>query len=366
MNSAGGTIYSQKFLVKGVLAEGQPCIVGAPQKSMKTNLCALDLGISLAFGTRFCGHFDVPEAVPTMILSGESGGFTLQRNMREICLARNILPSSPVPLYWGFKLPQLSRTDHLAALGDTIAEKSIKVAIIDPAYLCVLSGAQGRQASNLFDMGSVLQGLTELGQETGCTIVMLHHFKKSMNPMERFGMPELSDLSMSGFAEWARQWILLNRRERYEPGSGIHRLWMAIGGSAGHGGNWSLDIDEGVMDEEFHGRKWDVTVSLASEAIEQQEARKASAKNQKSDRAFDERRQKVLDELQKHPDGMTKNKLRITKLNPDYITTAIESLLDDGLIEECEIADSKNRTQCGFRLVPEEQENPFRPMREVV
>lgn len=352
--------YFQKFLVKGILVEGQPCIVGGGHKTMKTNTCVLDLGISLGFGTRFLGQFEVPEPVSTLILSGESGGFTLQRNMRDILRARNMQPSSPAPIYWGFKLPQLSSPDHLAALGDAISENSIKVCIIDPAYLCLLSGTQGRQASNLFDMGSVLQGLTDLGQETGCTFVMLHHFKKSMNPMERFGMPELSDLSMSGFGEWARQWILLNRRERYEPSSGVHRLWMTVGGSAGHGGNWSLDIDEGVMDEDFGGRKWEVSVNLASEAVEREQIRKVDAKAQKAEREFDSRRQKVYDELRRHPEGMTKSKLRITKLNSVNINTAIDSLMDEGLLEECRVKDSQNKTQTVYKLKPEEMEKPFR------
>jgi replicative DNA helicase len=58
---------------------------------------------------------------------------------------------------------------------------------------------------------------------------------------------------------------LIGRREKFEPGSGVHKLWLTVGGSAGHSGDWALDIDEGVMDDDFRGRRWGVSVRRASE-----------------------------------------------------------------------------------------------------
>src|SRR5437870_2697491 len=56
-----------------------------------------------------------------------------------------------------------------------------------------------------------------------------------------------------------RQCPLLNRREKYD-GTGIQRLWMAAGGSAGQSVIAGLDIDEGQLQDDFSGRKWDVRV----------------------------------------------------------------------------------------------------------
>jgi hypothetical protein len=68
------------------------------------------------------------------------------------------------------------------------------------------------------------------------------------------------DLAMSGFSEFARQWMLINRRTLYEDGTGEHELWLRIGGSAGFGSLWGVDIKEGVIQEDFNGRQWAVTV----------------------------------------------------------------------------------------------------------
>jgi len=85
---------------------------------------------------------------------------------------------------------------------------------------------------------------------------------------------------MSGAAEWARQWLLLQRRAAYQ-GDGRHLLWMRCGGSAGHSSLWGVTIDEGQLDPEtFTGRTWDVTVApvadARAEAKHDQEARKAA------------------------------------------------------------------------------------------
>ena len=66
---------------------------------------------------------------------------------------------------------------------------------------------------------------------------------------------ELDDMSQSGFAEFARQWILLSRRKDYLDGSGLHELWMRSGGSAGNSSLWRLDVDEGSSNAGIAGER---------------------------------------------------------------------------------------------------------------
>ena len=109
-------------------------------------------------------------------------------------------------------------------------DNGLKVLIIDPAYLCL---DLGDDAGNLFTVGKKLRELTDIGHATGCTIIIIHHNKKSIN--DPFAIPELESIAWSGFQEWARQWLLIGRRELYNAErAGSHRLWLNVGGSAGH------------------------------------------------------------------------------------------------------------------------------------
>ena len=190
-------------------------------------------------------------------------------------------------LYFGFKLPQIGNWEDVEAVGAMMIETKADVLIVDPAYLCLLDGdaVVHRQASNVMDMGPILRRLTEVGELTDSAVILCHHCRKS--PTEgrnRYDPPELEDLAMAGFAEWARQWILVGRRERFEPGTGSHKLWLNVGGSVGMSGCWPVDIEEGVLADDFTGRTWDVSVGSMDEAREERRARFTSKGNRRSGR----------------------------------------------------------------------------------
>lgn len=341
--------YRQAFLCRKILAANQPMMIGGPSKCLKTSL-ALDLAISLSTGTPFLGQFHVPDAVNVGVISGESGLYTLQRNAATIAQSRGI-DLRDAQCYWGDTLPQISRPSHLAALGDMISQLSLKVAFLDPCYLMLLSGdSQGRSASNLFDVGSILLGLTELGQSTGCTLILLHHNRKNMT--DPFAMPELGDMAFSGFSEWARQWLLVNRRERYEQGTGIHRLWMNAGGSAGHNSVWSIDIDEGVLDDNLEGRRWEVSVATAGDARREEQAAKESKKKLAEESKVTSASLDVLNALRAVPGGLTQSGIRTsTAHKPDVIKRAIDQLLKSESIEQCQIVSQNKQRYSGYRAI---------------
>jgi len=301
--------YRQRFLIRNVLTEGQPCIVGGPRKGMKTGTL-IELAVSLGSATPFfgCEEFAVKETVNVAVLSGESGLATLQETARRIAFAHKV-ELADCRIWWETRLPQIANPEHCDALQMAIREHEIKACIIDPAYLCLLSGdTQGRQASNVFDMGSILQGLATVGLNTGCGIIMAHHTRK--NPTDRFAIPDLDELAFAGFGEFARQWILLNRRKEYELGSGRHDLWLSIGGSAGHSSCWSLSIEEGVPDEEFRGRYWQTSVRPASEAIQQaRDDRERQKENDRNSRMLADL-ERLADLMRNASESMTKNEMK--------------------------------------------------------
>jgi len=341
--------FRQNYLVEKVLVEGQPCIVGGPKKCLKTGTL-VDLAVSLGTATPFLSHkdFAVPEPVRTCILSGESGAFSLRNMARRVCQSRDVLLAD-ADILWGLDLPQLANPRHLLVLHDTITEQSIRVLIVDPAYLCLLSGTSQINPGNVFAMGEILKEIGDLGTATGCTIIIAHHTRKATQKRERFQPTDLEDLAMSGFAEFARQWILLGRRIEYES-DGHHRIWLSVGGSAGHSGCYAVNVDEGPPNGPFSQRTWLVEVEHAARAIEAEKV----AKHQ---RQSEERMQAKLNALKKKlaefPDGQTKSQLRdMTKPRPtpDDFEFLMAQLIDEGKAEACQIK-KNNRSENGYRPV---------------
>ena len=290
-----------KWLVPGLLVRNQPAIIGGPQKSLKTCL-AVDLALSLGMGQPFLSRFPTLRRTRVMLLSGESGAATIRETARRIA-ASHEMALADADVLWGFDLPKLGDSGDVAALKRTIERREVEVVIIDPAYLCMMSGdAEGRSAANLFDMGSLLSPLSRVGQDTGATVILVHHLRlhRSSGPGEP---ATLEDLAFAGFQEWARQWLLVTRQKAYEPGSGWHELWLSAGGSAGHGGLYSVTVDEGKQGEDFTGRTWKVSVEEPHEARERAKASKDEAKAVKDE-------QRVTAALELYPDGETRRVIR--------------------------------------------------------
>jgi hypothetical protein len=267
--------YPREWLARRILVKGRPGVIGGPQKAMKTST-VIDLVVSLGVAGRFLGEFEVPDPVKTLLISGESGEATIQETMRRVCRSKGIDPVAlEGQVFWGFTLPQLGSPENLAALARFISEKGIEVVIIDPLYLCLTTAGKKVDPSNLFDVGPLLKTIAEVCLEAGATPFLVHHFGKNRENL--YGLPDMEDLAFSGIQEFARQWILVGRRERYEPGSGRHNLWLTVGGSDGHSGEWSVDVEEGIVGEDFRDRRWDVTITRAAEAIDQAMGKKAAA-----------------------------------------------------------------------------------------
>lgn len=250
--------YRPKMLIKRVMVAGQPAVVGGSTKTLKTSI-DVDLAISLDSGTPFLDEFQVYERQRVCLISGESGEYTLQETGKRICAARGLNPLD-LGVEWDFRLPQFGRPQDLNTLREGLQRRGITVCIIDPLYLCLLAGFSEQQvsASNFYQVGPLLLSVSQACLSVGCTPILTHHTPKHTG---RDCRPlELQDLAFAGISEFARQWLLISRREPFERGI-PHRLYLVAGGSVGHGGLWDLDIDEGVLDDDFNGRKWDVIIA---------------------------------------------------------------------------------------------------------
>jgi AAA domain/Toprim-like len=296
------TDYRLEWHVRKLLVKGQPAVVGGPKKCLKTSL-PCDLAISMGAGLKVLGCFDAERPQRVGFFSGESGPHAIKTTARNVCTAKGI-ELADAGVWWGFALPQLSRKDQLQRLAEIIREHGLEAAIFDPLYLCLLAGNSEVKASSMYDMGPLLAEVSSACLAAGATPILCHHNIK--RPPDPFAVPELEDLAFAGVAEFTRQWLLVGRRERYEPGTGKHQLWLNVGGSAGFSSCWSVDVDEGVLDDEFKGRKWEVAVSSAADAVanrKSQAEKKREEKQEAKEKAEDAKVLNALDDLTKVANG---------------------------------------------------------------
>jgi replicative DNA helicase len=338
---ANGTPHPE-WLVRGILVKGQPGIIGGPRKSLKTSLL-VDLAVSLATATPFLRHFRVERPVRVMLLSGESGEWTLPNAAANVCTARGLrLADLGDRLLWQFDLPQLASDKHMELLRAGLRRDRVEVVITDPLYLSLLAGPDGKSIdpANVFSMGPLLGSITRTCLSAGATPLFSHHGTK---PTSRKYEPlELDDLAYSGTAEFSRQWILVSRRKRYEAGTGKHELFLHFGGSCGQSRLYCVDIDEGVLGEDFGGKKWEVEVATGAEFYQGEKGLRAAASQQKrdrEDRANDAAVLAALDRLDEEGTGVGLGAVRTeARLSRERYDRALARLRGDGLIEDTRVA----------------------------
>ncbi len=340
--------FETEYLIEWLLVAGQPCVVAGPKKACKTTL-VIALAIALAMGGHFLDRFRVARCCRVLLMTGESGLATVQETARRIASAGGHQLADIGGLIFSDQLPVLGQADHMAGLRKMLTGDEIEVLILDPAYLCLPT--EGNEAS-LFAMGALLREISELCAGMGVTLILIHHTKKGI--ADPFQPPELEGIAWAGFQEWARQWLLIGRRERYEPGTGEHRLWLSAGGSAGHSSLWGCDIVEGAHDGTTP-REWRVTTMKAVDVIEltnESEAeRRADQADKKREAQLEADRKAVVKFLVKLGTGETKNTIRDrTGVRSGRIDAAIASLLEDETIQPCEIIRANKQAYDGFRI----------------
>ncbi len=336
--------YQTQFLVSGVLPQGHHCIMGGPQKVLKT-LLVCDMAVALANGGRFLGYFDVPRAVRVAFMSGETGLPILQENLRRIAHAAGTELNRLDNLLVTDKLPRFGSLNHVAAMERFIRDNGLAVVAIDPAYLAMPCD----DAGNVFAMGELLLGMAEVFVATGCTMLLSHHATK---PSGLDGEPlDLNALSWAGFREFAAAWMLVSRRQRYEPGTGLHKLWLSVGGRAGHSGLFGIDVNEGIYQPNVE-RLWQVSVLKPEEARARVQNAKDQAKAENQAVRIEEGKRRIVGALVKFPDGETPRGIRIAcGLNPTRFDPALAELIHDGSVVPCDIGKPNRKTPYeGYKL----------------
>ncbi len=198
-------------------------------------------------------------------------------------------------------------------------------------------------------MGELLRSMGDVFDECGATLILVHHVKSTI--ADPFRPTELGDIAWAGFKEWAAQWLLLSRREPYEPGTGVHELFMSVGGRLGHTGLHAVDIDEGEF-EQGTERGWDVSVRKPDEVRGEAHNRRREAKEEKDRLDSEAYQAKVVEVLVKHSSGLTKRGIRDrTGIGGPKVDAALAALLDSEDVEEIKVQVGNQKTpRVGYRI----------------
>jgi replicative DNA helicase len=336
---------SEDWLVSKLLVAGEPVVMGGPKKSLKTSV-GIDLAVSLASGRPFLGVFRVPKQVRTLVLSGESSRGTIQRHVKLVCQERGVAPKD-CALLLGARLPRLSDLGHLARLGAYLRDKQVGVVMIDPMYLCLLQSGVEVSAANLFQVGPLLLEIARVCLDAGATPVLVHHARKDAHSRKsRANEPlDLDDLAFAGFGEFARQWVLVSRREPFMPDSGSHKLWLSVGGSAGQSGLWGVDIEEGRLGADFGGRRWSVKVLEGRDVQREVTAVRQQRKADKTEAEKLEARRLVGRFLLKAPAAETVSQIaQLTGLNRKRVQEAVGYYHQTGAVEPVKVPKGGGRS----------------------
>jgi AAA domain len=341
------TDYSEEFLIDDCLVARQPCCIGGPRKGLKT-LILIDGSISIATGTPFLGKFKVLNSGRVGVMSGESGMSTIQKKARAIAGAKGFDLENIDGIVWSDKLPRFGSIRHIDGLNKWLTENELSVLFVDPCYLCM--PVEGREGS-IFAMGDLLRSISEPCQERGVTLVIAHHLTKEAS--KSHDPPELDWLSWSGFAEFSRQWWLINRRVKYEPGTHRHNLWLSIGGSACHGALWAANVYEGSR----HDPKWEVELLHPDELNQQQHDAVEAERDAKLQERIDRDKLAIIRAVRKLPDHQgTPTQIRARSgRNSQSFNLAFAELVDAGDLLPVDITKANRRTYEGFKLREESE-----------
>ena len=321
-------------LIKGGMVTGQPLLIAGPQKCLKSSV-AIDAAISLATGTRMLGELEVPEPRRVAVMSGESGLGAMQNAAHRIARSKGRELASIEGLSWCPNVPRFDSPADLDELGDYLVRQRVEVLFIDPAYLAM----PGADAANLMVQGELLRSMKLVCDQCDAVMSLVHHCKKGAS--EKSAKPlSLTDVAWAGFPEFAGQWWLLSRRERFVEGSGNHSLWLSAGSREGFSHAYTVNISEG----EYPNRCWEV--KLANNRDRGREEREQRGRTRtEADRGA------VLAALRKRGSAETASVIAGSAGIPNTrAKNALEELIGRGVIRRAKVQKNNGQRYDGYEL----------------
>lgn len=168
-----------EFAIKGVWQDKSVGIMAGEPKTMKSML-AIDMGLSLCTGSNFLGScltrrggaLYIQEEINTADVKNRVSKQAKAKGITDLDL--NCIPDLPFTVMnnKGFDLTTDEHKKNIEYLVDTL---DIKLLILDPMYMML----GDKDENSATDMRPVLQWLTSLREKYECSVLVIHHFKKT-------------------------------------------------------------------------------------------------------------------------------------------------------------------------------------------
>jgi hypothetical protein len=196
---AGSETAEIEWLVKGIIQRDGNGIIAAEPKTGKS-LCALDLLISLAGGTSCLGN-PVPRRTRCAYISREDSP-ALTKVRTAALLRGKGLAVDVSGWLWCNTREQLGdfnvdNDEHLKNMACDLKERGVEFTIID-----VLNRVHARAENDNTEMAQVVQRISEMGRDAGCSIGLIHHVSKENNS-GRFFTRIRGASAIHGWTEWS-------------------------------------------------------------------------------------------------------------------------------------------------------------------
>lgn len=352
--------HGEEWLIEGLWEYDSVGLIVAPPKSYKSTLIT-NMAVAVASGKPFDGRKVVQGGV--LILQGENSLVAEKSRMM------NIAGTTDLPIYY---VQSSINLDNIEVLKRTIIENNIKMLVVDPLYLLFGSGNMNQQV----DVTPKLRNLTELRKETGCSIILVHHTRKTDGSSDL----STSDINGSGFFEgWYESLIMLqpprrtvvrkvkmfNRFRNHVGSEGTIRiddnLKMALNLDDDFGGEYSEDKPDKPINtrkerlKKMKAKKSKKKETVAEEEVKEEEPKPKKSKALRSSKKHSKRVKQPTytttletfykpseGELERFESGMTIDLSKTKKIYVDIETTGLNNIVDE--IKSIQITDESENT----------------------
>lgn len=238
------------WLVRGIWSEGAHGLMAGEEKTFKS-LLTMDLAVSVASGTLFLNHFEVPKVGPVLIIQEENEPGNVQDRLSRIVNSRRLGPGlnagqldfkgADLPVYLlnnpGFAF---NSEEDMVELDRMLRDVKPALVVFDPLYLMT----PGLDENSAVDMTPILHELTKLKRRHGCGTMIVHHFNKAGAE----GSRRLSR-RMSGTGVFGRWWQSAIYVEALNDEEAAVRISAQHRGQAPHFG-YTITFDLGGEDDD--------------------------------------------------------------------------------------------------------------------